>query len=467
MSKTDAPLERSVIGCLLKSGIENYFSVSEMLDANTFSSPSCGAAFGILSEMYEDGVEKIDLPTLLSTARSKNLDGILTEQEVLKLQSDACGSKNLARNVKKIRKLQILRLINDQLKGKVGEVAAMSGEEDINEILAVTEIDYSSLMASHNEIKNITKNARELLEECAANPVDQIGISTGFKNYDAAIGGGLRGGSLNIIGARMKQGKSTVSNNMGINIAKQGLPVLYVDTEMRTEEQIFRSVASMSGVKIHELETGKFGQKNASVLKVERALDEFESFDYYHVPAAGMEFEQILGMMVRWIRQTVGQDLEGNWNKCVIIYDYIKMTSDKGINANLAEHQALGFMATSLHNLSVRYDLPVISLVQLNRDGIDKGGTGVVAGSDRILRLCTSFAILKPKSIEEIQMDGEENGNKKLVVELARHGPGMADDNYINIAMWGEISKVMELSTAHEVASARHQETGPVGQQQN
>jgi len=436
-----------------------------MVDCDTFVSPTCAAAYSLVSEMYEEDIEKVDIPTLLSKARSRNLQDLVSEKGLLELKSEACSKKTLATNVKKIRKLQILRLIQQQLSEKSSKVKSMNGEEDINDILAATEIDYSSLMSSQHEVKNITKTARELLDECAANPVDQIGISTGYKNYDAAIGGGLRGGSLNIIGARMKQGKSTVSNNMGINIAKQGLPVLYVDTEMRTEEQIFRSIASMSGVKINELETGKFGQKNSSVLKVNKALDEFESFDYYHVPAAGLEFEQIVGMMVRWIRQTVGQDLQGNWNKCVIIYDYIKMTSDKSLNGNIAEHQALGFMATTLHNLSVRYDLPIISLVQLNRDGIDKGGTGVVAGSDRILRLCTSFTILKPKSLEEIQMDGEENGNKKLVVELARHGPGMADDNYINIAMWGDISRIRELNTAHEVASARHQETGPVGEQ--
>ena len=47
-----------------------------------------------------------------------------------------------------------------------------------------------------------------------------------------AIGGGLRRGTVNVIGARPKTGKTLLAQNMGMNIAKQGVPVLDLDTEM-------------------------------------------------------------------------------------------------------------------------------------------------------------------------------------------------------------------------------------------
>ena len=126
------------------------------------------------------------------------------------------------------------------------------------------------------------------------------------------------------------------------------------------------------------------------------------------------------------------------------------MASDE-INDSMKEFQVLGFQITKLHNFCVQYDCPCLSFVQLNRDGITKESTDTASGSDRIIWLCSNFSIYKAKSDEEIAKDGPENGNRKLVPLIARHGEGLKDKDYINVNMIGKYGKLTEGKTAFEL----------------
>ena len=107
---------------------------------------------------------------------------------------------------------------------------------------------------------------------------------------------------------------------------------------------------------------------------------------------------------------------------------------------------------TALHNFALRYEVPIMSFIQLNRDGINKESTDAASGSDRIMWLCSNFTIYKQKSDEEVAQDGPENGNRKLVPIIARHGEGLDDGDYINVLMKGAYAKLIEGQTAYELA---------------
>ncbi len=142
---------------------------------------------------------------------------------------------------------------------------------------------------------------------------------------------------------------------------------------------------------------------------------------------------------------------QGKAKDCLIIYDYLKIMESSEIRGDLKEYQLLGFLMTSLHNFAIRYEVPVLAFVQLNRDGITKESTDTASGSDRIIWLCSNFTIYKRKSDEEIAKDGPENGNRKLVPVIARHGEGLDDKDYINVQMIGKYGKLVEGKTAFEL----------------
>jgi 5S rRNA maturation endonuclease (ribonuclease M5) len=73
---------------------------------------------------------------------------------------------------------------------------------------------------------------------------------------------------------------------------------------------------------------------------------------------------------------------DGTAKPCLIVFDYLKLmsSSTRWSEANLAEFQVLGFMMTGLHNFAVRYKVPILTFIQLNRDGINVEDTSVASG---------------------------------------------------------------------------------------
>jgi len=247
------------------------------------------------------------------------------------------------------------------------------------------------------------------------------------------------------------------------NAINKKVPVLYLDTELdKNEEQIPRLLGMSTGVEYSDIETGNFASnefKQKSVLDAARIIEDKEKCPLYHVNVSQTNFENHLSYARRWLHATVGVTNAGYAKPCLIIYDYLKLV-DPADMKNLSEFQAIGFMATSLQNFALKYKIPILVMCQLNRDGIDKENSSVVAGSDRIIWFCSNFSILKKKSIEEVAINSE--GTHKLVPMDVRHGPGVNFKEYINLDINGATFKIIDkgLSTHSQnlVQNEQHRE---------
>lgn len=238
-------------------------------------------------------------------------------------------------------------------------------------------------------------------------------------------------------------GKTMLTDNIGYHVANnEEMPVLNMDTEMKGEDHVNRSLAMLSGVAIDDIETGQFGKDQWKLKKVKESASQLKKVPYFHKSIAGAEFQEIIATMRRWLVKEVGLNGDGKANECVIVYDYLKLMDSKEISGDIKEYQLLGFMMTALHNFAVRYDVPILVLMQLNRDGIDSEKNSAAAGSDRIIWLCSNFTIFKKKSDEEIAEDGPENGTHKLIVTDARHGSGMQFGDYLNLHVKGWCAQI-------------------------
>ncbi len=255
-----------------------------------------------------------------------------------------------------------------------------------------------------------------------------------------------------MIAARPKTGKTLLSDNMGFFIASElQIPVLNLDTEMNKEDHINRILAMISETEISQIETGTFSQSPMIKAKIEQAAEKVKNSKLYYKSIAGKSFDEQLSLMRRWVMTEVGTNPDGTAKDCVIFYDYLKLMDSQGISQDMKEYQLLGFMMTSLHNFAVKYKLPIVAFIQLNRDGITKESTDTASGSDRIIWLCSNFSIFKRKTDEEIAEDGPDNGNRKLIPVISRHGSGLEENNYINCHMKGWCAKITEGKTRLEV----------------
>ena len=453
---TDVGAERAVLAGLFQYGVDSYIEIADLIDNQSFGHANNKILFECVKRVIEEN-RNVDLPSILSAAEVLKFSESVNNEEELQyinsLFNFPVDKDNVITFAVTLKKLEFAKKIK-KITAKIHkDIDSVNGSESIDEIVSLLEAPVMDFLMEDDggeKPEMIGEGASEYIEFLKENKCDIIGIPTGFPRYDHAIGGGLRRKCVDLVSARPKVGKSVFADNVALNVASDGVPVLVLDTEMSKEDHLNRIIANLSNVPINDVATGKFVDDDEKHEKVYDAVEHIESIPYSYVSVAGKPFEQILNIIKRWIMQEVKMDENGKTNECVVVYDYLKLMSSNSITNNIQEYQALGFQITALHNLCVKYDFPCLSFVQLNRDGITKESTDAVSGSDRLIWLCTSFSIFKLKSPEELAEDGPQAGNRKLVPIVSRHGAGLDDGDYINMNMLGEHARLVELRTRNE-----------------
>ena len=468
----DIGSERAVLAGLLQHGMDAYVRIGDIVSEDSFVHSNNKIIYKCINQVLDNG-QKPDISTLVAAAEQLHLsESINTKQEINYISSlydFPIDSENVLSFAVQIKKFEFARKIK-KLTNKIHkDMDSVKGTETINEIIQKLEDPVTDFLREDDgggdNPEQIGEGVEEYVKFLEENKCDILGVPTGFNAYDKAIGGGLRRKCVDLVSARPKVGKSVFADNVALNIASGSVPVLVLDTEMSKEDHLNRLIANISGIPINEIATGKFTDDKTKDLQVSNAVEILSSVPYFYASVAGKPFDQILNLIKRWVAQEVKTDDEGRTNECVIIYDYLKLMSSSSITNNIQEYQALGFQITSLHNLCVKLDIPCLSFVQLNRDGITKESTDAVSGSDRLIWLCTSFSIFKSKSTEEIAEDGPNAGNRKLVPIVSRHGAGMNDGDYINMQMEGSHAKLIELASRNEMQNNPTGDTGLINTQ--
>lgn len=455
----DLAAERAVLSALCQYGLDVYLDI-DFVDSLHFTDPMNQLIFDCIYKSISDN-SKVELSSILSAANDLGVqDQVSTKEEIGFIRSlfnFPIHKENVGAHASKIAKLKLARDLQKTLKACEKDLESITGEEDIMDLVAKIE---EPLLEATGDIYQSSKKKTELIgveiddyvQHLSENVSDFAGIPSGFSRFDVAIGGGLRRKSVDLVAARPKVGKSMFGDAVAMHVAGNlNIPVLMLDTEMSKEDHLHRILASISGVEINRISTGKFSENAIESEKINEAKEKLKNIPYHYISIAGESFENILAQMRKWIYQHVGFDENGVTKDCLIVYDYLKLMGSEGINASMQEYQVLGFQITKLHNFCVKYDVPCLSFVQLNRDGITRESTDVVSGSDRLIWLCTSFSIFKMKSEEEIVTDGPDNGNRKLVPIVARHGEGLEDGDYVSMKMFGKYGRIQEGETRNEI----------------
>lgn len=447
----DLAYERALLASICQMGVEVFIDV-DYVTSDTFTDPVNQIVFDIAKKCIIEG-NQVDLSTILSKASASGLSKIFEKKEDLEylrsLFNFPVNKNNVGNYASKLTKLKLLRDARREFEGVINSLSNLTGEEDVGDILNVIEAPGNKLSQSIYNSDNskpveLGATMYDYVVELLNNPRGFAGLSSGFTEYDRAIGGGLRSGCVDVVAARPKTGKSS----FGLQVAKyqdlSGIPTLIVDTEMDSNSQKNRLLANVSGVSVNDISQGNtsYAQlllKHAELLK-DSKID--------HINVSGRSFDSILSIMRQWIYRKVGFDSEGKAKPCLIVYDYLKLTSGDNITESMKEYQILGFQMTNLHNFMVKYHVPCLAFVQLNKEDD-------IAQSDRILWLCTSYTKFKEKSQQE-QADDIAAGipvpfNRKLEPQVARYGPSMDFGDYINLRMDGEYSRLIAGPTRNQL----------------
>jgi replicative DNA helicase len=270
----------------------------------------------------------------------------------------------------------------------------------------------------------------ELVEKRGENPVETVGILTGFKEFDNVTGGIRAGNGFYSIASRAKHNKSTMLLNIAqkVVILNKDIKVLILDTEMQTEVSQFRGASAMTNVPMWYLETGNWKKNPEYEKRVKQNLDYAKQFKekIFHMNVVNRPISDICSLVRRWYFKFVGRG-----GKALLIYDYLKLTNEK-VSSHWSEHQVLGDKANHLNELGNKLNIGIFTAMQSNREAENgRDDSAIVAGSDRMLWFCAYLGIFRKKTMDELAEEGLQFGTHKLI-HIAGRFQGKDDNDYFS-----------------------------------
>jgi replicative DNA helicase len=413
--------EAAILACVLKDP-DNYFEVEAKMVETDFLTPNHRAIWTILRTLVRDGIVTLDTASILNQAGSLKLEEEIGGYNYINALFDKRVETSninfyIERALDASIKLKVLAAadevaeITQTNRAFTGETMRAGGVLDLAQekfLRIAVESERSA------EAINLAEGLAELLEEAASNPSSVRGLSTGFEILDETING-LEPGTLTVLGARPKVGKSAILMNWAKHIAYEcGRPVLYLDTEMNTREQQFRLISMLSGVEERNIKNGIYTTFPDEAAAVDKAVSIINSGLVLHKYYPDFTPEGVSSLARKYFHQH---------NISCVVFDYIKLPdADLQLIGNVKEHQALGYLCVALKNLAGQLNIPVVTAAQIGRTGANKGRIGAsdFADSDRILRYSNTVLGLTYKTKDEIIKLDEEFG-RDLRLRLGTH----------------------------------------------
>lgn len=192
------------------------------------------------------------------------------------------------------------------------------------------------------------------------------GVQLGLTDLDR-LTNGLKTG-LFVIAARPSKGKTVLGCQLALNVGcafgqykqfrQDKLPVLFFSLETTTHALARRMLFNRWTVPISQSRIGLMSRQQQDDLQ--RAHDElFDSKVYLH---------ESFGMSIQELRATARMDIARHGIKLIIV-DYLQLLTSSSKAAQYSRQAMIAEVSTGLKHLAHEFNIPVIALAQLNREG--------------------------------------------------------------------------------------------------
>ncbi len=411
--------ERSILSIMSKDE-DSFFSVLSKTNEDSFLAPESKAYFNILSLLHKTGYSSFDKMILTKAAVDLCCDDLCSSTFIDAILNVPLSLDNLDNHLNKLlddsTKFNLYLKLNTHINNVKSNASAIDSQSS-DDLINIVQSDMLSLSINSEAIlepKHIADGLDEYIESIQDEKIEVIGLSTGYPVLDKVIDG-LIPGTLMIVAARKKEGKSTLLTNIAAHVAvNDGLPVLYLDTEMTFKEWRDRVLSIISGVKERTIKHGGFKKNKLIHSKISEAAQYLKKSKLFHHYLPGYNVEKIAALYKKY---KFKEDIQ------LAIFDYIKEPESTSIVAGRKEYQILGDVTTKLKDLSGQLNIPFLSAVQLNR-------AGDVADSDRIARygdIIAFWGMRNLKTADEEGWDLDDIGHYGLSIRDSRRGGGTGE----------------------------------------
>lgn len=228
----------------------------------------------------------------------------------------------------------------------------------------------------------------------------------------------LEPSELVVVAAKAKGAKSMFMLNEAVDVMKMGKSVLYIDSELSSRLFLIRLVSHITQIEFSRVKNGRYNEEESR--RISEAIQWLKEQRFVHIYMPIFTIDAIYTAVKGVMHKFDGLDL--------LIVDYIKSTNTDGAWESYAE---LGKITDFVKNdLAGKLGIAALAAAQLTE-------SNKLADSAKIVRNASTIMMMLDKTPEEIEMDGEECGNKKLIVTQNRNGMQHAPGEYIDLLFDG------------------------------
>ena len=430
-SITDTQAEAGVIATLVYH--PDFILHSDYLKPGYFYNVENGCIYWAINELYKVGIETID---------ALNISNMLNSNRAVKKKVDEFNLNDMqqfinmaqyaARHTLEEYKLLVNNVIETSFKRELAKIAAEIQSDCFNSDIGLSKLNslvndkISKLTEKYlisNEIeifgKHIDELWQEIIDRRGQNGISglpsKFSILNEYFTYEP--------GELVLLCAKMKRGKSAIMMNELIHKLTNGVPSLYLDSEMSDRLFYERMLANLSRVEVRKIKTGQYSYEEEQ--RLAKANEFIKNAPFVHMYLPKPSDEEIY---------SIHKILKYKMNLGFSVYDYIKgdLTDSNQL------YNYLGARCNFLkNNIAGDLKIPVLAGAQLNRNS-------EIADSIKLLQYCSVAAYWREKTVEELQRDGIDCGNYCLNIKLNRLGEQMTEDEYLDFQFNGNIMTITE-----------------------
>lgn len=419
---------------------DTFVEISAYISEDDFYSESSQVnqtIFSILKRSIESG-DQIDYVMLTERALSLSFsfeDDVNIGDYIQALSLRKTNPKTIKGLARDLKKYSARRGVASSCSKIVKLMQNASSEDSFDKLIDGADQIYNDRISVYDNGSNVPQDLflsmEEIVEDRGNNPVDEFGMLGPHKRTHQLYGSLLRPGNITTITARSGVGKTQFCLDFCLKTSALNnfVPILHFDNgEMSQHELTMRLCASLSGVPLHLIETGKWRRNPNTEQKVRAVFPKIKEYNLHYFNVSGMSVDQMVSLVKRFYYSKVGRG-----NEMILNFDYIKTTSENFNNKT--EWQVIGEMVDKFKKL-VQSDIlfdgdPMVAMmtsVQSNRSGITNNrradtiveDESIVSGSDRINQFSSHLFSLRKRTREEIA-EAPGFGTHKLSCFKHRH----------------------------------------------
>lgn len=436
----DEKIEGSILGGLLSSP-QWFDQISADLQPQHFYDTDHRTIYEAMQNMQLKDM-RIDRMSLQHVLGSKRLS-----EKVEELSYTYAFTSEILQHSKIVRELHGKRTLKSAA-NKIDAMLDSETQENLEDTIAKAQsIISDALSFDGNEnhtrsYENILPKYLDMLQERIESEGNISGLSTGFRDLNEYTSG-LFPHNLVIVAGRPAMGKTCAAINIAERATVSGnVHALIFSLEMKAEELIQRSVASLATINMGNLKKGELTEKEMNNLD-----DHFDRIKNTKITVNDMPDSTPAKIRAEAIK--LSRELESRGEKLgLIIIDYLQLMSDTGFGPTDRTAE-VSSISRKLKKLAGELDLPVIALSQLNRDVEKRPNKRPVISDLRESGALEQDAdlILFLYRDEVYHPDSDKKGIAELIIGKQRSGPL----GTVELKFEGQYSRFMDLPKPGEV----------------